>query len=377
MIMRTLTLFFFIFSLRSLYCQTETRPDPATDSGWFLIPELSDEFSDPILDETKWNWSPPWGDFHGVPTTSLACLSDDAPNLELTDGKLILRTTNDPSTCERWDGTEFNFPYTTGALYSVNTVKYGYFEIRIRIPHNVGEPAITEGFGANFWTWPLDPYPTGSIGDVLWSEIDFFEIDAGKNKYTCNAHYLELLGLGGTAEDTLVYRMRNEALEDGEESDYNLDFSEGEWKILSGLWSPDQISFWIGDLHRGTSTVYTQKYLPQNLIINTNVPAANHGYEDVPETSVFPYEYEIDYVRVYQLEMDCTNDLNVCSFWFGGYDNGLKKSITIGDGGCGNVQPISSHLFLRATDFVELNGNFEVPLGSELTIETGNTCYDE
>ena len=82
-------------------------------------------------------------------------------------------------------------------------------------------------------------------------------------------------------------------------------------------------------------------------------------------------------MRVYQFEMGCTNDLNVCSFWFGGYDNGLKKSITIGDGGCGNVQPISSHLFLRATDFVELNGNFEVPLGSELTIETGNTCYDE
>lgn len=373
--MKYLVFITLMFSIGILNSQTELKPDPGTDLGWSLVPGLSDEFNDSILDDSKWDWRPGWGDFHGVPSTTLACLSPDSPNIELTGGRLILRTTDDSSNCERWDGTEYNFPYTTGALYSKNTIKYGYFEIRIRIPHNSGDPAITEGFGANFWTWPLTPYPTDSIGDVLWSEIDFFEIDAGENRYTCNAHYLELLGLDGTAEDTLVYHMRS--LEDTYAGDFNLDFSSGQWIVLSGLWSPDQISFWIGDNHRATSGAYTQKYLPQNLIINTNVPAINHGYEDVPETSVFPYEYEIDYVRVYQLEMDCTNDLDVCSFWFGGYDNGLKKSITIGDGGCSNVQPIGTNLYFRATEHVELSGNFEVPLGSELTIETGNTCYDE
>ena len=52
----------------------------------------------------------------------------------------------------------------------------------------------------------------------------------------------------------------------------------------------------------------------------------------------------------------------------------LKKSMSIGAGGCGNIQPFGSSIFLRATEFITIYGNFEVPLGAELYIDANN-CY--
>jgi hypothetical protein len=67
--------------------------------------------------------------------------------------------------------------------------------------------------------------------------------------------------------------------------------------------------------------------------------------------------------------------VNVCAFYFGGYQNTVKKSITISSGSsCSNNQPTNTGLILRATDFVELNGNFGVPLGAELYVDV-NDCY--
>ena len=79
--------------------------------------------------------------------------------------------------------------------------------------------------------------------------------------------------------------------------------------------------------------------------------------------------------RITPAKMHCNETIDDCSFWFGGHTSNVYESITIGDGGCGNVQPAGTKLFLRATDDVILHGNFKVPLGSELIIETGNICY--
>ncbi|WP_070137294.1 hypothetical protein [Crocinitomix algicola] len=75
--------------------------------------------------------------------------------------------------------------------------------------------------------------------------------------------------------------------------------------------------------------------------------------------------------------MDCNTVINDCSFYFGGHDNAVKKKITIGNGGCGNVQPTGTTTALRAVDDVTIYGNFEVPLGAELIIDGRVTCYDE
>ncbi|WP_175437458.1 hypothetical protein [Crocinitomix algicola] len=55
--------------------------------------------------------------------------------------------------------------------------------------------------------------------------------------------------------------------------------------------------------------------------------------------------------------------INDFSFSFVGHYNAVKKKFTIGNGGCGNVQPTGTTIALRAVEDVTIFGNFEVPLG--------------
>jgi len=86
---------------------------------------------------------------------------------------------------------------------------------------------------------------------------------------------------------------------------------------------------------------------------------------------------DVDYVRTYTLNMDCASVINTCSFNFVAHDNKVKKSITIGGTSCSNTMPTSgsgANVALRATDFIEIKGEFTVPVGSQLSIETIG-CY--
>lgn len=296
------------------------KPNPDSDPAWELVPYLSDEFNGAEIDEIKWDWQPPWGGYHGQPASTQACLTTNLDNRRVEDGSLILSATNDPSTCTSWNGTEYSMPYTVGALYSDTTIKYGYFEIRMRIPDNTGSPAITDGFGPSFWTWPLDPYPKDEIGDVAWSEIDFYEFRAGQNLQTFNMHFKEIVG--PTLEDLSDWNLRGAvALEEGSPDDAFVNFSSGTWHTFSGYWGPQRVSFYRDGIHLRTTTEYCSRLIPMNLVVDINTPAVNFGQSSIPGTSVFPYEYEIDYIRVYKLGMACDEVINDCSFWFGGYDN--------------------------------------------------------
>ena len=88
----------------------------------------------------------------------------------------------------------------------------------------------------------------------------------------------------------------------------------------------------------------------------------------------YPSDMEIDYVRWYKLNNSaCNTVINNCAFWFGGYQPTVKKSINIG-GGCSNTQPVGTNLILRATDFIQFNGEFTVPYGASLYADV-NACY--
>lgn len=371
-----------LFSIAHSFGQTVTyKPEPAVDPSWELVPHLSDEFNGSAIDEGKWDWRPPWGSYHGHPENTEACLTTDLNNRKVEGGRLLLSATNTTSTCSKWDGTLYTKPYTVGGLFSDSTIKYGYFEIKMRIPDNTGSPPVTDGFGPNFWMWPLQPYPKDEIGDVLWSEIDVYEFRAKDNLFTCNMHYKELLGLSGSTEDTLQWNIRGDEswhpeVEGSSSPDDTIEFGGGTWHTFSCVWGPNRVSFFRDGIHVRSTDKYCSKLIPMNLVVDINTPAVNFKQTTIPSTSTFPYTYEIDYIRVYKLGMTCDEVVEDCSFWFGGYDNKVKKRIVIGNGGCGNVQPSGTNLFLRATDEVEIHGTFEVPLGAELVIETGDICYE-
>ncbi len=97
--------------------------------------------------------------------------------------------------------------------------------------------------------------------------------------------------------------------------------------------------------------------------------------DHLPNSSTpFPSSMYVDYVKVYDLKNDCNTILNVCNYDFSNYDNKVKKSITIGNGSCINSLSSNQNIYLRASEGVLINGDFTVPIGSQLYVDV-NPCY--
>jgi hypothetical protein len=52
----------------------------------------------------------------------------------------------------------------------------------------------------------------------------------------------------------------------------------------------------------------------------------------------------------------------------------VKKSITIGGSGCSNSLTSGKNVVFRATDGIEIKGDFIVPIGAEFYADV-NQCY--
>ncbi len=139
--------------------------DPPVGASWIPIPELSDEFNATSLDTTKWHdHNPTWqGRQPGFFATS---------NVSVSGGILQLRTKAEdlPNLPDGYHS------FTTAAVQSKATVKYGYFEIKCR-------PMKSKASSA-FWFY----HSTATE----WTEIDVFEIcgdgEKHRNILHTNAH---------------------------------------------------------------------------------------------------------------------------------------------------------------------------------------------
>lgn len=336
----TISLCFLTFISLSGYTQ-----NPGNDKSWILDNSVSDDFSGITIDQAKWDYHPPWSTCHGE-----SCLTTDSSNRKVENGVLKLIVRKQTCTCIDWDGTTHNKNYTSGAIFSKSTFKYGYFEIRCRIPELKNSYFTGKGFGPNFWMWPsLDwksTYPS-----VEWSEIDIYEFDAETNLHTCNVHY---------KDTSMLYKWELRSYPDP--YDFTVDFSS--YHTFGCEWTPSYINFYIDDkLIRSTNTPYAENLIPMNIWVDINVPATNFNKNFVPN-SLFPYTYEIDYVRIYNLQMDCNTVVNQSNINFSTFNYAVKKSITISN----STIPFYNKVTLRATDFVQINGEFTVPLGSEFAI---------
>lgn len=85
----------------------------------------------------------------------------------------------------------------------------------------------------------------------------------------------------------------------------------------------------------------------------------------------FPGRMDIDYVRIYKPRTDYSTILNMNNYEFSSHDNKVKKKIIMTGS---NALQITDNVYLRATDGVEINGDFIVPLGAELYIDV-NEAY--
>lgn len=251
-------------------------------------------------------------------------------------------TSYTPPKC--FDEDVLNFNYTTNMLISKEFFKYGYFEIRCKIP--VPEyPKNNKGIGPNFWLW-------WAGNNVSWSEIDIFEFDGSNNKFGSSIHYEDIYGnaLHGvpdypdliTVSDTLFHK-------------------------YAVYWDPYVLKFYFDDQLYASATFDASVFIPMPLIIDVNFPLHTMCQLIDPVNTQLPHNYEIDYVKVYQLKSDCTVDYTICTNNNINYEH--YKSISIGGTGCNVIVANGHKMNLISSDGINIFSNFTVDLGGEFSLD--------
>jgi hypothetical protein len=376
---------------------------PPTDSSWEL--KFSDEFDSydsTVIDTSKWNTCFPWGQSGGPEVyncydsagmtfcdtmigvnyfeqwqdtaafTSHSLVVDTNGNGFL---KIIARKQNHKTlvtnyyscgdifctdtTCRTVDSVRYYcigrdsalFNYTTAMLYSKNKFKYGYFELKFKIPPAPTPPATNSGYTIDWWLWAGE-----SNGHS--SEIDMYEIRGQDSTYTNNVHYYS----DSTDQDQagITY--------------FHSPHLNSSWHVSALEWAPDKIDFYLDGNKIRSYPFKPDSMIPMPMIIDLDANATNfHDGIDTVQT-VFPYEIDIDYVRVYQLSPACSTSKNVCVYTPATYDS-IYQSLSFG-GVCTPTITSSSNVTFRATEYILLDQGFTIDSTSQMLLDIV-PCQDD
>jgi beta-glucanase (GH16 family) len=223
----------------------------APGTGWNLV--FDDEFSGGALDTSKWTIGRAWSGQDGTRGDGLCYILDS--DVIVSNGTLKLR--DEKRDVVGQSGTVYH--YTTGYIQTHNkfSAAYGYFEIRAKVPTNVGN-----GIWPAFWMlgngWPP-------------------EMDVGEWTSSGNNFHQGLYGMDSHWHDYHTFTP----------------FPTG-FHTYSMLWSPGQQTYYVDGQPKLT---VNGNYVPSQsmyLILNNGVDNTVNG------NSRFPNDFEVDYVHVYQ-----------------------------------------------------------------------------
>ena len=268
----------------------------------------NDEFDyEGKLDSKKWNYET--GNFQW-PNRELQAYTDRLDNVFVKDGHLTIRS------LKQKDGDR---EYTSGKVNTLNKGMwtYGYFEFRAKVPRGVGSwPAI--------WMMPYikphklpDGIPTRPDG-----RPDFFNMSKEQrailppipeNDHWPNCGEIDILEHIGRLKKHLLFSLHsknhNHTRKDGIQYTTNVtfdvDFSD-DFHVYAMEWTKDYIEYFVDGKSycRYNKTDDTDQSpdswpfdKPFYLILNTAVGGGLGGPVD---DSNIPFEFIIDYVRVYQ-----------------------------------------------------------------------------
>jgi len=256
-------------------------------------------------------------------------------------GYMILRADYKPNTTNYWyPGPPYSpvtcpYDYISGAIESIQSFKYGYFEIKCALPNkNYGNfPA--------FWLWS---------GINRYNEIDIFE-------HTIHGEANEERRFTGT-----YYTSNKVAVQ---KVNYFVPSNEPgltSFHTYAIEWSP-KVIIWYFDGKQVGQAINEPEITDQPMKLKVNY--ALNDYITLADTNLFPLEMKIDYVKVYNLKCDCNSIVSITnSADLNNFNYSVKKKITIGYAGS-TIKVQGGSVSLRATDEIIINGDFEVPIGSE------------
>lgn len=238
------------------------------EEGYELV--FDDEFDGESLDTSKWGYNYSWGHSHNH---AAWCAEE---NVIVKDGVLTLKGENrqHPDAIGKqgtFNNKKYDIIYTSGAVNTHHKYNftYGYFEARLKMPKGKGMwPA---------WWMLKDGWPP---------EIDMLEILCSKpNMLHVNYHY----GPGWNQEKS------HEQV-----PDLGFDASE-DFHTYGFEWTPDYMKYYVDGKqvgHAFTNKTAIAQSTGMYMILNLAID----GWDGKPDSStVWPAEYQCDYVRVWQL----------------------------------------------------------------------------
>ncbi|MBB4034358.1 beta-glucanase (GH16 family) [Dysgonomonas hofstadii] len=270
--------FFLLFlatSIHSAYAQNETyaKPSGFVPEGYALV--WQDEFNNnqKTLPYKEW-WfetgNHGWGNHELQNYVDRVSGNDTVAKIQ--NGSLIITA------------YKLAIPYQGSDIISarMNTKKswkYGYFEMRAKVPAGKGTWAAFWMLPENFQHWPLD------------GEIDIMEYVGYKP---------------GITHATIHTKAYNHAIKTEKSAEHHIKDIENEFHTYSVEWTEDYIKGYVDGIHYFTfqndkkGDMETWPFdKPFYLKLNLAIGGDWGGREGV-DPAIFPALYEIDYVRVYQ-----------------------------------------------------------------------------
>lgn len=279
------------------------------NNPWTLV--FSDEFNDDTLDLSKWELQP-WGQGGLYGNNGKNQEYNTLNNAIIQNGILNIVTKRETITAKAidWmdadaileDGLPNLRPYffTSSNIWTKYQFYHGKFEARIKIPRG-------KGFWPAFWTYRGNP----------WNEIDIFEF---WNEYDIWGEF-DPQQLAKVQHMTVHYDYGNNADNMCHTKRSGVDCSQ-DFHIYGMIWDEDKIQWFfdgvlirtdyrrfsilgqeIGcDVFANTSYLQDKIYPedPMNIILNLAIQYGNNGQESPDESTVFPNQMEVDWVRYYQ-----------------------------------------------------------------------------
>ncbi|MDL2227925.1 glycoside hydrolase family 16 protein [Odoribacter sp. OttesenSCG-928-L07] len=271
-----------------------------------------------------------------VPYMTWGLETYNANNVTASGGVLTLK-------CEKIGNN-----YISGGIETANkkTFSYGYFEIEIKTP-----ASGNKGPWGGFWM---------HTGEGGWDEIDVFEPNGNDNYLGTQFHS------GISATHNGIHRLSSETHPNHFTGYPDLSANFHKFAVI---WTPKYVNV----LFNGTSVyeIVEPEYIPSHpmvLFLTFQIDA----WGGAPNSSTsFPLYWQFKNFKYYRLKTDCSHGITQTNFDFVSHANKYKVqkfySLT------NSTVPNNKNIVLRATDYIELKGEFTVPLGSTFTAITH--CY--
>ncbi|OYU97120.1 MAG: hypothetical protein CFE21_02180 [Bacteroidetes bacterium B1(2017)] len=305
-----------------------------------------------------------------------------------------------------WQQVPQNYTYTTGVLNSLDAIKYGYIEARFKINRPVG-PSNT-GIGQCFWLFSPGGAKCRNLPETYVRKYCYGEIDISEQQPNIGAS-----GFGAVASviDPPFECNRDKWIETTECSCDNCTDINGKYlspdpksifhpfvdqdhfHTYALEWTPSSLKFFYDN--RLLQTINTlgkigktpKDFDPMIIVFDIEAALGNRSYhvrcsEIKENVTVFPFEFEIDYVRQYKLDLSqCNLDLpriyNQTSFNNFNLNPKVRKRILVGDKGCTTCSILVNkgmNINLRASQEIELNDGFEVKSEGEFFADVIGEC---